>query len=86
MTTATPDDRHRAMTEGRTAARRAVHALAIDSGAKIITRLPYPGALAAVRDVEPLPGLRAASQIEAGARDIARGYIRAAREAGHSSA
>src|SRR5262249_5712560 len=37
-----------------------------------------------IRDLEPLDGARAARDIELGARHAARGYIRQAREAGHS--
>ncbi len=37
-----------------------------------------------IQDVEPLAGLRAAREVELGARHCTRGYIRDAREAGHT--
>jgi hypothetical protein len=65
------------------AARRAVLGLARDRGYE---PTPSPASRAVgitVRDLEPLTGARAARDIELGARGTARGYIRAAREAGH---
>jgi hypothetical protein len=74
-----PSDRARAFD----AARRAVLGLARDRGFEFT---PSPASCRAgipVRDLEPLTGARAARDIELGARRAARGYIRAAREAGH---
>jgi len=68
----------------RNAARRAALDLAVQDGAQVITRPAYHGAQAAVRDVEPLAGMRAAREVELGARHHVRGYIRGAREAGRS--
>ena len=78
-----PTERQKYVTAARDAARRAAFALARDSGAPIITRPPYHGAVTTVRDVEPLAGLRAAREIELAARHTVRTYIRDAREAGH---
>jgi hypothetical protein len=66
------------------AARQAVLGLGRDRGGELTTRPMYPGSGLAVRDVDPLDGARAARDIELGAQRSARGYIRAAREAGHS--
>jgi len=79
-----PADRDTAISAARTAARRAAINLARDAGAPVITRPLYPGADTTVRDIEPLAGMRAAREIELGARHTARGYIRTAREAGQS--
>jgi hypothetical protein len=68
----------------RDEARAAAHRIALDVGARIIRRPVFPGAQATVRDVEPLAGARAARKVELGARATALGYIRDAREAGHS--
>ncbi|MBO0819349.1 MAG: hypothetical protein J2P26_00710 [Nocardiopsaceae bacterium] len=68
----------------RDEARRAVHRVALDDGAQTISRPAFPGAQATVRDVEPLAGARAARKIELAARAAATGYIRDAREAGHT--
>jgi len=54
-----------------------------DAGAPVITRPLYHGADTTVQDIEPLAGMRAAREIELGARHTARGYIRTARETGH---
>jgi hypothetical protein len=79
-----PEERQRAASTARAAARHAAINLARDAGAQIISRPIFPGAHSTTRDVEPLAGLRAIREIELGARDTARSYIRDAREAGHS--
>ncbi len=79
-----PGDRRHAIDHARDAARRTAFTLARDSGSQAITRPAYPGSRTTVRDVEPLAGMRAARNLELGARRTAREYIRAAREAGHS--
>lgn len=68
----------------RAAARREVLALARDAGAQTITRPAFRGSHAHVRDIEPLAGMRAARNLEIGARQTAHDYIRTAREAGHT--
>jgi hypothetical protein len=75
-----PEERARASG----AARRALVDLARERGAEFITREAYRGSGMTIRDLEPLTGARAARDIELGARHAARGYIRQAREAGHS--
>ena len=65
-------------------ARRAVTGLARDRGAELTTRPLFPGSELTRPDLEPLDGARAARDIELGARGAARGYLRAAREAGDS--
>jgi len=78
-----PADRDTAIRAARNTARRAAINLARDTGAPLVTRPLFHGADTTVQDVEPLDGMRAAREIELGARHTARGYIRAAREAGH---
>jgi hypothetical protein len=68
----------------RNEARRTVLSLARDAGATLIRRPLFHDADTTVQDVEPLAGLRAARQVELGARHAARDYARQAREAGHS--
>ena len=68
----------------RTAVRAAVHAIALQAGSTMTTRPTYPGAQTTSRDVEPLAGASAARAIELAAQQAARGYIRDAREAGHT--
>jgi sugar phosphate isomerase/epimerase len=69
----------------RQAARREAFRLARDAGAVTVTQPMFPGETRpTVRDVEPLPGARAARDLELAARRTAREYIRQAREAGHS--
>ena len=75
-----PDDMDTAYDQVRAAARR----IALGDGAQIVRRPIIPGAQATVRDLEPLAGARAARKVELGARAAAVGYIRDAREAGHS--
>jgi hypothetical protein len=85
--TENPDERGGASAAARAAreeARRAAFALARDAGGQVITRPAVPGAVPAVRDVDPLSGMRAARQLELSSRAVARGYIRDAREAGNS--
>lgn len=65
-------------------ARRAMLDLASAVGAQIVTRPAFRGSHATVRDIEPLAGLAASRQLEVAAREHAAGYVRAAREAGHS--
>src|SRR5258708_14285825 len=79
-----PAGRATAMSTDRSAARRAAITLAGGAGAPVITRPLFHGAETTVQDVEPLAGLPAAREIELGARHTAHGYIRDAREAGHS--
>jgi hypothetical protein len=81
MTTASnPDPGYAARTEARNAARR----LALANGARTITRPLYPGASTTTRDVEPVPGLRAARDLEYAARRLTLDYVRQARETGYS--
>jgi hypothetical protein len=68
----------------RNAARRAAIDLAVHDGAQVIRRPLFRGDPATVPDVEPLAGMRAAREIELGARDAIHGYIRDARHAGRS--
>lgn len=78
-------DTQASLTAARNQTRRAVHQLAIDSGAQLIIRPMFQGsAEPTTRDVEPLFGARAARDIELSARTSAREYIRCAREAGQS--
>jgi len=79
-----PADNAAALSAARNAARRAAVDLARNAGAPIIARPLFPGASTTTHDVEPQAGMRAAREIELGARYAARGYIRAAREAGQS--
>src|SRR5258708_7390517 len=78
-----PDDRQRAISAARKAARNATFTLARDSGAETITRPIFHGSDLTVQDVEPLAGMSAARELELAARDRVRDYIRQAREAGH---
>ena len=78
-----PDDRTRQPAAIRDHARRAIIRLARDRGAEP-TQEAHRGSDMTTRDLEPLTGARAARDIELGARHAARGYIRQAREAGHS--
>ena len=78
-----PEERLRAVSAARSAARRSALNLARDAGAQVISRPIFPGAHTTTGDVEPLAGLQASRDIELGARHIARDYIRDAREAGH---
>ena len=56
-----------------------------EHGAEMITRQRVPGyTYGTVQDLEPLDGLREARQVEYAARHHFRGYMRSAREAGHS--
>lgn len=68
----------------RRAARRAALELAREDGAQIVRRPIFAGADVTARDVEPLAGLRASRELEIGARYIAHGYLRQAREDGYS--
>ena len=76
------EDRSTAISRARSAARNAAFTLARDAGAQIITRPAYPGSQSSVRDVDPAAGMRAARDLELGARSVALGYVRNAREAG----
>lgn len=76
--------RVRAVSDARIAARRAAVGLARDGGAQVISRPAFRGAQSTIEDVESLAGLRAAREIELGARYWTRNYIRDAREAGHT--
>jgi len=82
-----PESLHKAAQDiaaARGEARRAAIRLARDRGADLVSRPAWPGAQTDVRDLRPLDGARSARDIELGARHAARGYIRDAREAGHS--
>jgi hypothetical protein len=79
-----PDERAKHFAAIRDHARQAVAGLARDCGAEFITRKADRGSGMTDRDLEPLTGARATRDIELGARHAARGYIRQAREAGHS--
>jgi hypothetical protein len=79
-----PDERARQFAAIRDHARQAVAGLARCRGAEFITREADRGSDRTVPDLEPLTGARAARDIELGALHAARGYIRQAREAGHS--
>lgn len=76
--------REKAVSAARWKARRAAIDLACDQGAQVISRPAFRGAQSTIQDVESLAGLRAAREIELGARYNARSYIRYAREAGHT--
>jgi hypothetical protein len=86
MTTPSPQprDRRQAVDAARSVARRDAFTLARDNGAQAITRPAFRGSHADVQDVEPLAGMQAARDLEIGARQIARDYIRTAREAGRT--
>lgn len=84
MTASDFSEEARLITAARRAARRAAMDLAVEAGASVITRPAHPGARPVIRDVGPIPGLRAAREIELGAQHVLRNYIRDAREAGHS--
>lgn len=62
---------------------RAVAGIVRDTGGPMITRPRWPGA-ATVADTDALTGLRTAAGVEQAARQLARGYIRTAREDGAS--
>ena len=79
-----PDERAKHFAAIRDHARQAVAGLARSRGAEFITRKADRGSGMTDRDLEPLTGARATRDIELGARHAARGYIRQAREAGHS--
>src|SRR5271163_388411 len=70
--------------EAKSSARRAIVNLAVRHGTAVIWRPAFRGSRMVVQDVEPVAGLRAARDVEVGARQVIRDYIRAAREAGHS--
>ena len=76
--------REKAVSAARQAARHAAVGLAREQGAQVISRPAFRGAQGIIQDVEPFAGLRAAREVELGARHTARGYIRDAREAGHT--
>jgi len=76
--------RVKTISAARNAARRATIDLALQDGARVISRPALPGAQNVIRDVEPIAGMRAAREIELGARYHTRTYIRDAREAGRT--
>jgi hypothetical protein len=76
--------REKMISAARRAASRAAIDLARDNGAQVISRPAYRGAPSAIQDVQPLAGLRAAREVELGARFSTRNYIRDAREACHT--
>jgi hypothetical protein len=64
----------------------AVQRIVRDTGGQFVTRPMFSGEPdgPTTRDAEPLAGLRAARAAELAARGLARGYVRAAREDGHT--
>ena len=84
MTTPRYQDREQAIGKARSAARRSVIELARNAGANLITRPLYHGADTTTRDIEPLPGLTAARDLELAARSVTADYVRQAREAGYT--
>lgn len=64
--------------------RRAVLGIVADTGGPVTDRPAWPGAATTTPDAEALAGLRVAADVEHRAREIARGYIRTAREDGAS--
>ena len=81
----TPSTAEQRRAAARATARAETFRLARDSGAGLVTRPMFsPDKEQTIRDVEPLAGARAARDLELAARGTARGYIRQAREAGHS--
>jgi hypothetical protein len=79
--TENPEQRSRAAHD---IARRDTVQLARGTGASIVRRPMFRGDdEPTVPDVEPLPGARAARDLELAAKGTARDYIRQAREAGH---
>jgi hypothetical protein len=80
----TPRDRENAISKARQAARNAAFTLARDAGAQTITRPMFRDSDLTTTDLEPITGMRAARDLELGARHAALGYIRQAREAGRT--
>lgn len=78
------DDPHEQQRAASNLARRAMLDLASTAGAQTVTRPAFRSPHATVRDIEPLAGLAASRRLEIAAREHAAGYVRAAREAGHS--
>jgi hypothetical protein len=78
------EEREKGVKAARRAARRALIDLARDQGAQFVSRPAFRGAHTTIQDVEPLAGMRAARDVELGARFSTRNYIRDAREAGHT--
>lgn len=78
------EEREKGVKAARRIARRAVIDLARDQGAQFISRPAFRGAHTTIQDLGPLAGLRAARELELGARHNTRNYIRDAREAGHT--
>lgn len=66
------------------AARQSALNLARDAGANASDQLIVHGSTVSRPDIEPLAGLRAACHVEMASRRVAKEYIRAAREAGHT--
>jgi hypothetical protein len=64
--------------------RQAVLGIVRDTGGPMTTRPVVPGAASTVRDAEAMAGLRAAADVEHQGRQLARHYIRHAREEGAS--
>lgn len=77
-------DRETITADARNAIRVAAFTIARDTGAAIITRPAFHGSDRTTRDIDPLPGMLAARELELAARDTACRYIRQAREAGHT--
>lgn len=80
---ATCEALERAASIAQTWTERAVLGIVRDTGGPVITRPRWPGG-AALPDTEALTGLRTAAGVEQRARQLARGYIRTAREDGAS--
>ena len=79
-------DAERQACRARNAAHNAIMDLGRGRGAEMVTRELIRGdaAFGTVRDLPPIDGLKAAREIECAARHHFRGYMRQAREAGHS--
>jgi len=80
----TPHDPGEMRRVARNLTRQAMLDLASAAGAQIITRPAFRGSHATVPDIEPLAGLAVSRRLEIAAREHAAGYVRVAREAGHS--
>ncbi len=82
----TADARQGRAREARNFARQAVHGLALEVGAKAITRpmVRDDPDSPTLRDVDPQAGMRAARDVELAARGMARDYVKMARQDGMS--
>lgn len=73
-----------AVEAARRIARRGVLGVAVRNGSQVVSTPTFPGALTQSKDAEPMAGLWAAYELELAARQVARRYVRDAREAGRS--